>query len=115
MDGWSVMRPSRQCELMAAPPGKKQPCATPWRPPILGAYPAKACPGPDPGWSSGSPIRICADRDSQTIAATEPAMQTKQYPVSHTDAEWRKLLTPDQYEVLRGHGTEAPGSCALNY
>ena len=42
-------------------------------------------------------------------------MQTKQYPVSHTDAEWRKLLTPEQYDVLRGHGTEAPGSCALNY
>ena len=42
-------------------------------------------------------------------------MQTKQYPVSHTDAEWRKLLTPEQYDVLRRHGTEAPGSCALNY
>jgi peptide-methionine (R)-S-oxide reductase len=51
----------------------------------------------------------------KTIAATERPMQTKQYPVTHTDAEWRKLLTPEQYEVLRGHGTEAPGSCALNY
>ena len=30
-------------------------------------------------------------------------MQTKQYPVTHTDAEWRALLTPEQYEVLRGH------------
>jgi peptide-methionine (R)-S-oxide reductase len=51
----------------------------------------------------------------KTIVATERPMQTKQYPVTHTDAEWRKLLTPEQYEVLRGHGTEAPGSCALNY
>jgi hypothetical protein len=42
-------------------------------------------------------------------------MDIKQYPVSHTDAEWRKLLTPEQYDVLRGHGTEAPGSCALNF
>ena len=42
-------------------------------------------------------------------------MQTKQFPVTHTDAEWRRLLTPEQYDVLRGHGTEAPGSCALNY
>jgi peptide-methionine (R)-S-oxide reductase len=40
---------------------------------------------------------------------------TKQYPVTHTDAEWRKLLTAEQYDVMRGHGTERPGSCALNY
>jgi peptide-methionine (R)-S-oxide reductase len=40
-----------------------------------------------------------------------PGGQT--YPVTHTDAEWRKLLTPEQYRVLRQHGTEAPGSCAL--
>jgi peptide-methionine (R)-S-oxide reductase len=38
---------------------------------------------------------------------------TKSYPVTHSDAEWRKILTPEQYDVMRGHGTEAPGSCAL--
>ncbi len=37
------------------------------------------------------------------------------FPVSYTDAEWRRRLTPEQYEVLRGHGTERPGSCALNF
>jgi peptide-methionine (R)-S-oxide reductase len=45
----------------------------------------------------------------------EGAMDTKTFPVTRTDAEWRRLLTPEQYEVMRGHGTEAPGSCALNY
>ena len=35
--------------------------------------------------------------------------------MTHTEAEWRKLLTPEQYEIMREHGTEAPGSCALNY
>jgi peptide-methionine (R)-S-oxide reductase len=39
----------------------------------------------------------------------------ERFPVTHTDAEWRKLLTPEQYQVLRGHGTERPGTCALNY
>ena len=35
------------------------------------------------------------------------------YPVEKTDEEWRRTLTPAQYAVLRGHGTEPPGSCAL--
>jgi peptide-methionine (R)-S-oxide reductase len=42
-------------------------------------------------------------------------MAGKTYPVTHSDAEWRRLLTPEQYWVMRNHGTEAPGSCALLY
>ncbi len=41
--------------------------------------------------------------------------ETKQFAVTRTEEEWRRLLTPEQYAVMRGHGTEAPGSCTLNY
>lgn len=35
-----------------------------------------------------------------------PAQPTK--PVKKTDAEWKKILTPEQYDILRKHGTERP-------
>ena len=38
---------------------------------------------------------------------------SKQYAVTHTDAEWRTMLTPEQFHIMRQHGTETPGSCAL--
>lgn len=31
-----------------------------------------------------------------------------------SEAEWRERLTPEQYEVMRGHGTEAPFCSKLN-
>ncbi len=40
-------------------------------------------------------------------------MADKMFPFTRTDAEWRQVLTPEQYDIMRAHGTEAPGSCAL--
>jgi peptide-methionine (R)-S-oxide reductase len=35
------------------------------------------------------------------------------YEVSHSDAQWRTLLGPDRYEILRRGGTEPPFSSPL--
>lgn len=35
------------------------------------------------------------------------------FPFQLSDAEWRERLSPEQYQVMRAHGTERPGSCAL--
>ena len=37
----------------------------------------------------------------------------KQFPITRTEAEWRDILTPEEYSVLRQHATERPGTCAL--
>ncbi len=42
-------------------------------------------------------------------------MKHESFPVTRTDAEWRKILTPEQFAIMREHGTERAGSCALNY
>ena len=42
------------------------------------------------------------------MATTNPTEK-----ITHTDAEWRKLLNPSQYTVLRRSGTEAPFSSPL--
>jgi peptide-methionine (R)-S-oxide reductase len=44
-------------------------------------------------------------------AADRPA---KKFEIEKTAAEWRKMLTPQQYAVLREHDTERPGSSPLN-
>jgi peptide-methionine (R)-S-oxide reductase len=36
------------------------------------------------------------------------------FEVQKTDEEWRRLLTKEQFDVLRKHGTEYPGTSPLN-
>ena len=38
---------------------------------------------------------------------------TETFEVVKSEEEWRRVLTPEQYYVLREHGTERAGTCAL--
>jgi peptide-methionine (R)-S-oxide reductase len=41
-------------------------------------------------------------------------MDHEDFEVARTDQEWRQTLTPEQFQVLREHGTEPPGASPLN-
>jgi peptide-methionine (R)-S-oxide reductase len=47
------------------------------------------------------------------VASCHRANRVELYPVTHTEAEWRGLLTKEQFHILRQSGTEAPYSGAL--
>jgi peptide-methionine (R)-S-oxide reductase len=38
----------------------------------------------------------------------------KQFKVSKTEQEWKEILTPEQFNVLRKHGTERAGTSPLD-
>lgn len=44
------------------------------------------------------------------VALALPSLAEPTYRVQKTDAEWRRTLSPDAYNVLRKAGTEAPYS-----
>lgn len=47
------------------------------------------------------------------LAACGSSADAKTYPVSFSDAEWKKRLTAEQYYILRKKGTEVPFTSPL--
>ena len=64
--------------------------------------------------SDGRRRRFAALAVARTLVPSSEAAD-EHFPVAHTDAEWRKLLTPAQYAVLRQSGTEMPFSSPLDH
>lgn len=46
--------------------------------------------------------------------AAAAAKEGKRFAVTKSNEEWRESLTPEQFEVLRGHGTERAWTSPLN-
>lgn len=57
---------------------------------------------------TGAMVFMAAGAQSLRAYAAEGA-----YPVSYSEAEWRKRLTAEQFQVLRKDGTERPYSSPL--
>ena len=64
------------------------------------------------GGAAGLSLLLIGRRGPGGSRAEAAPMET--FTVTHTDAEWRKLLTPSQYEVLRQEGTERSFTSPLN-
>ncbi len=47
-------------------------------------------------------------------AQKKDSRTASEYPVTKTEAEWKEILTPQEYEVLRKSATEPPFSSELN-
>jgi len=60
---------------------------------------------------------------SSSFETTQQQQQLKQqqqqrkgrtHPIEKTDEEWKEILTPEQYDILREGSTERPGASKLN-
>ena len=57
---------------------------------------------------------VAAGLGARLFGSTSEAKDHHVYPVSHSEVEWKQQLTPEQYRVLRQHGTERAGTSQLN-
>ncbi|MGH8664719.1 MAG: peptide-methionine (R)-S-oxide reductase MsrB [Burkholderiales bacterium] len=53
-------------------------------------------------------------KEWKTLLASGADVALSREPLQRSDTEWKKTLTPEQYQVLREEGTERPGSSPLN-
>ena len=62
------------------------------------------------GFAAAALIARTAHANGPTTGGT----QAMTFEVTKTEDEWKKILTPEQFQVLRKHGTERAGTSALD-
>ena len=64
-------------------------------------------------WTGAAAVALLGGVDMLLRAGRPQPAQAETFEVTRTDAEWKKVLTPEQYDVLRHEGTEYPGTSPL--
>jgi len=52
---------------------------------------------------------------ASAMGILDKGKKKEEFPFTLSEEEWRKRLTPQQYNVLRDHGTEPSGTSPLNH
>src|ERR1700760_3437967 len=64
--------------------------------------------------TSGSLLALLVGRRALQGTDAHAAASAEHFDIVKTDEEWRRLLTPAQYAILRHQATEPPGSSPLD-
>lgn len=56
----------------------------------------------------GISFTACAQQDGSQIYTKKPITEMDTFEIKKSDEEWRKLLSPVQFNILREKGTERP-------
>jgi peptide-methionine (R)-S-oxide reductase len=57
---------------------------------------------------------LTSEGDSQNMSSANAKAASNSFEINKSEQEWRKSLTPEQFRVLRQHGTEIAGSSPLD-
>jgi peptide-methionine (R)-S-oxide reductase len=64
--------------------------------------------------NKGLILKMAEESNPSSSSETKQQQEGRLRPVEKTDEEWKEILNPEQYYILRKQGTESPGASILN-